>query len=200
MTLLPSRIEKRCREVLGAWLFVVSLFVFAPMAMAASVLPEGPKIIALVAHDGQRQTIGTVTFTPDADGAKIAVVLTAPELEDQFLSMRPFRCLPGVKEMWCHLVYPYALKGRITADDLADLEYALLFLFKPPAGYGINAWNGLYFKLSLADGGKLEGPVHDADFNVLAVPPDVGVMRPIVHSDLSPVKPDAHRFARIVIE
>ena len=197
---LPSRIDKRCREVLGAWLFVVSIFLFDPTAMAASALPDGPKTIALVAHDGQRQTIGTVTFTPDADGAKIAVVLTAPEFEDQFLSMRPFRCLPGVKEMWCHLVYPYATKGHVTADDLADLEYALLFLFKPPAGYGINAWNGLYFRLSLADGGKLEGTVHDADFNVLAVPPDAGVMRPIVHGDLSPVKPDAHRFARVVIE
>lgn len=195
-----NRTSKRCREVLGAWLFVVSIFLFAPTAMAASALPEGQKTITLVSHDGERQTIGTATFTPDADGAKIAVALDAPAFKDEFLSMRPFRCLPGVKEMWCHLVYPYAIKGHVTTSDLADLEYALLFLFKPPSGYGIDAWNGLYFKLSLTDGGTIEGTVHDADFNLLAVPPDAGVMRPIVHGDLSPVKPDAHRFTRVVFE
>jgi hypothetical protein len=171
-----------------------------PPAVAASNLPEGKKAITLVAQDGSKQVIGSVTFTPDADGAKIAVAIDAPEFKEEFLSMRPFRCLPDAKEMWCHLAYPYAVKGRITADDLADLEYAMLFLFKPPAGYGIDAWNGLYFKLAMADGGTLSGAVHEADFNALAVPPDASVVRPIPHSALTPVSPDAHRFTRVVIE
>ena len=86
--------------------------------------------------------------------------------------MRPFPCIAGDKETWCHLAYPYDLKKRITASDLTDLEYALLFLFKPPAGYGIDTWNGLYFKLSLADNGTISGPVHDVDFGPLGVPPE----------------------------
>ncbi len=196
---------KSLRKIVRALLTLVLLAVtpltgFAQSAAAAGPLPDGSKIITLVAHDGARQKLGSVTFTPDGNSAKISVALDAPEFKDEFLSMRPFRCLPGSKEMWCHLAYPYASKGRIAADDLTDLEYALLFLFKLPSGYGIDAWNGLYFKLSVTGSGKIEGALHEVDYNVLAVPPADGDLRPLSQTTLTPVAPAAHRFARVEIE
>ena len=75
-----------------------------------------------------------------------------------------------------------------------------MFLFKPPSGYGLDAWNGLYFRLTLGKGGKLGGALQEADFNILAVPSDASDLRPISHSDLTPARPGAHRFDRVVIE
>lgn len=173
-------------------------FAAAAPAMADS-LPNGTKSILLVTASGEEHAIGTTTFTPDGDGAAVEVKLDAPEFQDEFLSMRPFRCLPDTKEMWCHLAYPYATRSRITAADLADLEYQLLFLFKPPAGYGIDAWNGLYFKLTLQEDGSLTGDVHETDMNVLAVPPEGEFPRPIGHGALTPVDAGTHRFARVVV-
>ncbi len=178
---------------------ILSLVTLCALSARAAGFPEGVKVVTLIAANGTRQAIGHVTLTPDGDGAAIAVVLDAPEFGEQFLSMRPFRCLPHTKEMWCHLAYPYATKGRISAGDLTDLEYALLFLFKPPAGYGIDAWNGLYFKLAVDKEGGFSGTLHEADFNVLAVPPDAGNLRPIPHSALTSVAPGAHRFAKVEI-
>lgn len=192
-------IDVLVRTFCGCVSVMLLLAGFLAKPAAAYSLPQGQKAIVLVANDGSKLKLGTVTFTPDAEGAKIAVVLDAPEFKDEFLSMRPFRCLPDVKEMWCHLAYPYAIKGRITPDDLADLEYGLLFLFKPPQGYGIDAWNGLYFKLTLAENGDLSGALHETDLNALAVPPDATILRPITHSALTPVAANAHRFAKIEI-
>jgi hypothetical protein len=163
-------------------------------------LPEGVKTVSLVTASGDRLDIGKALFTADGDGAKFEVRLDAPLFGEEFLSMRPFRCLPDPKEMWCYLSYPYATKARIAADDLMDLEYALLFLFKPPAGYGIDAWNGLYFKLALRDDGAISGDVYETDFNILAAPPDVEFARPITHSGLTKTEPTAHRFSRIEVK
>jgi hypothetical protein len=170
----------------------------APFERAASAsLPDGRKTVALVAADGTKLPIGHVTFTGDASGASIEVKLDSPEFGDEFLSMRPFRCLPGPKEMWCHLEYPYANRKRVSANDLTDLEYALLFLFKPPTGFGIDAWNGLYFKMTLGEAGAIDGVLHEADYNVLAVPPEASNLRPI--GALTPMTAPAHRFVGVEI-
>lgn len=193
-----SRLAKviGCRS-LGCALLLVAVSSIA--AAAKPTLPLGSKSISLVAADGTRQTIGHVNFTPDGDATKFDVLLDAPEFGDEFLSMRPFRCLAGAKEMWCHLEYPYDLKKRITSADLTDLEYALLFLFKPPAGYGIDAWNGLYFKLSATGDGSITGALNEADFNVLASPPEAGNLRPLANASLTPVS-TGHRFVGIEIK
>ena len=162
-------------------------------------LPEGQKSISLKSADGTTLDIGTATFAPDGSGAKVTIQMTAPEFQDEFLSMRPFRCLAGGKETWCHLEYPYEVAGHVTADDLVDLEYKLLFLFKSPAGYGIDAWNGLYFKLALQDDGSITGNVHDTDLNVLAVPPEDRKARVVQHKDLTAVEPGSHRFFSVSI-
>jgi len=133
-------------------------------------------------------------------GASVAdAALDAPEFGDEFLSMRPFHCLSDQAEMWCHLIYPYDLRNEITADDLTDLEYHLLFIFRSPDSYGIDAWNGLYFDLSLGGDGAITGTVSEVDLNILAVPPTDPTKRPISTGDLNEVEPTAHRFASVEI-
>lgn len=170
-----------------------------PANSADVPLPTGEKDITLVSATGERLRLGSVSFTADGDARRIAVKLDAPELRDEFLSMRPFRCLPDSREMWCHLAYPYDLVGRITPTDLADLEFSLLFLFKPPTAYGIDAWNGLYFRLAAAPDGGLTGNVHEVNLDVLAVPPADRSARLVAPSDLTRADPATHRFATIEI-
>ncbi len=170
-----------------------------PAAEAATQLPSGSKAVTVVARDGTRQVIGRAEFTPDGDGAKVAVVLDAPEFTEEFLSMRPFRCLSGPKQMWCHLVYPYGTRARITASDLVDLEYQLMFIWRTPDRVGADAWNGLYFKLALEPDGGIAGALHEADYNVLATPPADTFARPVGHGDLTPAEPGRRLFDRIEI-
>ena len=179
---------------------LVGLIGLSPLPVeAADALPTGEKEIVLITADGKELAIGRAVFTEDGDGRKITVDLDAPDFIDEFLSMRPFRCLPDPEEMWCHLAYPYETRLRITDGDLIDLEYALLFLFKKRGEHFIDAWNGLYFKLEPNGAGGLKGNVHEVDLNVLAVPPEKGELRPILHGALTPVDADTHRFARVEI-
>jgi hypothetical protein len=195
-----ANVSRRSNETRVRSLFCTLMLVtVSSIAAAEPALPQGSKTISLIAADGTRQMVGHVNFTPDGDASKFDVLLDAPEFGDEFLSMRPFRCLADVKEMWCHLEYPYDLKKRVTSADLTDLEYALLFLFKPPAGYGIDAWNGLYFKLSMTGDGSIAGTLNEGDFNVLASPPETGNMRPLANAALTPVS-TGHRFTSIEIK
>lgn len=187
------------KAIWSASILALLVFVFPGEVSAGPALPEGRKVIALVGPGGDRLEIGHVTFTKAGDGAAFDIKIEAPAFAEQFLSMRPFPCIAGAKETWCHLAYPYDLKRRISSSDLTDLEYALLFLFKPPAGYGIDPWNGLYFRLALADDGSIGGAVHDVNLGPLGVPPADRSARTIAPADLSPSDPATHRFARIDI-
>lgn len=168
-------------------------------AVAKPALPEGSKAITLISEAGERLVIGHVTFKKDGDTAGFELKLDAPQFQEEFLSMRPFQCAAGDKETWCYLPYPYDLKHRVTKNDLADLEYSLLFLWKPPAGYGIDPYNGLYFKLTLADDGTISGPINDVSLDPLGVPPADRSARTISPADLTPADPATHRFARVEI-
>lgn len=163
-------------------------------------LPEGTKSIIVTSASGETLKLGDVTFGKHGDARSIAVKLDAPQFQEQFLSMRPFRCVPGTKQMWCHLDYPYPLAGRITKDDLADLEYRLMFLWRTYDRVGADAWNGLYFKLALEPDGRISGQLHEADYNVLASPPAAGVTRPVTHADLTPAGVGQHLYDRIEIK
>ncbi len=200
-----------CNLIASAVVAMTALVLFdavlgnSELARAAeAALPQGTKSISLVSASGEKLTIGSVDLKPtgdaDASGRTIVVNLDVPDFTDQFLSMRPFRCLPDSKEMWCHLAYPYALKNKITATDLTDLEYQLLFIFRSPDSYGIDAWNGLYFKLESGADGRIVGNAHEVDLNILAVPPDDPTIRPINQGDLTSIESDTHRFARVEIE
>ncbi|MGQ7843175.1 rhodanese-like domain-containing protein [Granulosicoccus sp. 3-233] len=128
--------------------------------------------IHLIDRQGAELALGTVRFTPsDAGFSTFAVELDSERLVDQFLSMRPFRCLTDPAEWFCHLPYPYKLQGRISADDLTELEYQLLFIWKSPGSFGIDFWNGVYYQLAWQDDGSLRGTLLQGDLNVLADPP-----------------------------
>ncbi|WP_342078188.1 hypothetical protein [Yoonia sp. SS1-5] len=150
-------------------------------------------------------------FLQDADGARIKVAtLTLAEndsytitmndaaFSDHFLSMRPFKCLEGPAKHWCHVPYPYDI-NRSLSDDLIDLEYDLLFVWKGATEYGINMWNGVYYQLNTVDG-KLLGTLHEIDMEGLAVPPGAGVMRPVRAQDLHPSDPDGHWLPYLIVE
>ena len=117
--------------------------------------------------------MGSVAFSnTDNDVYGINVEMDSPLFDDQFLSMRPFRCLTESSEWFCYLPYPYELKKTINNEDLTDLEYQLLFIWKSPKDFGIDAWNGIYYQLTLKDDGTISGQLLQGDLNVLASPPD----------------------------
>lgn len=152
--------------------------------------------IHLHPRQGEPIALGTLTLIPRESGYDYALQLDSPRFTDQFLSMRPFRCLAGPGEMLCHLPYPYSLTRHITDDDLTDLEYDLLFLRKSASEYGINAYNGVYYRLRW-DGDGLRGELHEVDLNPLAVPPEAGETRPIRAGDLYEADPGAHWLPEI---
>lgn len=184
-----------------AWAVLTVSIATCVSANPSPKVPSGQKAITVFTHDGNSLKLGSVTFKPTADGASAAinVELDAPEFGNEFLSMRPFRCLSDTKEMWCHLSYPHGLRRTVTADDLTDLEYELLFIFRPMNSYGIDAWNGLYFELDYNADGTITGPVRETDLNALAVPPVEEFARPIGRGDLEEVSEATHRFSRIEI-
>lgn len=159
----------------------------------------GHKTIFLIDQAGKAIPIGSVDFIKKENSSAFTVKIASDRLQEKFLSMRPFRCLDGKKQTVCHLPYPYPLADTVTRADLTDLEYRLLFLHKAPTDYGIDAWNGLYYKLAINSAGTIDGTLHEADFNILAVPPGPGETRPIKQSDLQEAEPARHRFPRLEI-
>ena len=139
-----------------------------------------------------------MTFAGDDDVRTFTVSIESSAFQVEFLSMRNFSCMRGEKETWCHIPYPYETASRITANDLVDLEYALMFLWKPPTAFGIDTWNGIYFKLALQNDGSIAGDVHDVNLGPLGVPPSDPAVRPILHTDITPSS-TAHRFTRLEI-
>ena len=134
--------------------------------------PDSADIYLIDQNDAELR-IGTVVFSGQEGGAYgVDVDIDSAGFEDQFLSMRPFRCLTGSSEWFCYLPYPYDLKKTITTDDFTELEYQLLFIWKSPKSFGIDAWNGVYYKLSHNADGTLSGHLLQGDLNVLANPPE----------------------------
>ncbi|GIT91894.1 hypothetical protein JANAI62_23510 [Jannaschia pagri] len=151
--------------------------------------------VHLEAQDGARITIGTLDLAPD--GA-YTLALDDGKFSDNFLSMRPFQCLDGPDKQWCYVPYPYE-NARVLGDDLTDLEYDLLFVWKGVNDYGINMWNGVYYRLQ-PEGDRIVGTLHEMDMDRLAVPPAPGQLRPIRPVDLEVGDPDSHWLPRVVIE
>lgn len=144
---------------------------------------------------GDRIEIATLDMA--ADGL-YTVEMSATAFSDHFLSMRPFRCLEGPVKHWCHVPYPYDI-DRNVSRDLTDLEYDFLFVWKGATDYGINMWNGVYYRLE-RDGAALTGTLHEIDMDVLSAPPAPGEMRPLSARDLHQSDPDSHWLPRLVIE
>lgn len=168
----------------------VSLVMCVTVLLAGGVLnAAADEVIAKVylsnAND-ERYWVADLATTPIEQGFDYRVELNTNRLGDYFLSMRPFRCLENSGRMLCYLPYPYAKPEHFSAEDLRPLEYDFLFIQREAKDYGIDPWNGLYYKMAWRDG-QLQGQAHAVDLNILAAPPDSGVQFPIGESDLHPV-------------
>lgn len=160
----------------------------------ATALAE-TRVVYLEAQDGQRIEIATVDL---GEGGDYSVAMREAAFADHFLSMRPFKCLEGPVKNWCHVPYPYEIARNIS-DDLTDLEYDFLFLWKGATEYGIDMWNGVYYRLNNEDG-RFVGRLHEMDMNILSVPPNAGDFRPVREADLEEGDPDSHWLPVLVIE
>ena len=159
---------------------------------------DRPMTITLQASENESVDIGQITFTAKGEGYSYELKLDEDKFEKQFLSMRPFDCMQKPKMMICHLPYPYQNNRFITADDMTDLEYELMFLHKYPGAYGIDAYNGIYYQMKMTDKG-IEGLLHDVDMNELKVPPEEGNLRPITPDMLYEASPTKHWFMNVLI-
>ncbi len=177
------------------YLFIASLL-FATPALAE--LPTGSKTIALKSAT-ETIVIGNVEFSGTGATRTISVTMKDELYKDHFLSMRPFKCIEGPK-FYCHLPYPYEWKGTVTATDLGDLEYALLFVQKEPTAYGINLWHGIYYKMQSSVDGRISGTLHEVDMDILASPPKPGELRPISPADINATAADGQWLPELVIE
>lgn len=144
---------------------------------------------------GDRIAIATIDLT---DSGTYTIAMNDHAFTDHFLSMRPFKCLEGPSKHWCHVPYPYDIKRDISSD-LTDLEYDLLFVWKDANEYGINMWNGVYYRLS-EENGVLTGELLEMDMDLLSAPPPAGELRPLRVQDLHESDPDSHWLPRVVIE
>lgn len=145
--------------------------------------------------NGTQIQIATITLSSDQS---YHVDMADAPFTDHFLSMRPFRCLEGPQKHWCHVPYPYEIARSLSAD-LTDLEYDFLFVWKGATEYGINMWNGVYYKLEEADG-QFIGTLHEMDMDRLSAPPEAGNLRPLKASDLHESDPESHWLPRLVVK
>ncbi len=176
--------------------FLITLFI-SVNAFAAELF-AGTKSIALINGDGEPYEIANILFEQHSDKITYKIEIDDSKFSDEFLSMRPFKCIHEGKLMVCHLVYPYEKQGYITHNDLTDLEYDLLFLHKSADEYGINAWNGLYYTLQI-ESDKISGQLHEVDLNVLAAPPEEGDIRPVTSDMLYAADPVHHMYPKLTI-
>lgn len=175
-------------------------FLESPFTQAAQIAPfTGTKSIELVQQDGKKVVVGSITFNPKENFSEYKINWDYDKFSNQFLSMRPFKCLQGEAKYWCHVPYPYPIKRRVSSTDLTDLEYDLLFLWKGATEYGINMWNGVYYKLKI-DGERIVGSINELDMDKLSAPPPKGNFRPIRKQDLEEGEHSSHWLPRVLIE
>jgi hypothetical protein len=155
--------------------------------------------LRLHARDGSSVAIGQLHLTPAAEGGwHFRLALDTAVFTDHFLSMREFKCLAGASEILCHVPYPYAQPGRVSAGDTAWLEHALLFMFKKPGEFGARLWNGVYWQLEPTAAGWVGRP-QAVDLNRIAAPPD-RTGPPFTPAQRDPMPSGARWFERLTIE
>ncbi|WP_028294453.1 hypothetical protein [Oceanobacter kriegii] len=146
----------------------------AAVTLTTSVLAnpalEGEKHVYLLDKQGNEYPIGSVHFTAADAGSKYSLHMEHERFKDFFLSMKEMKCLEG-PELMCHLAYPYDQPRTVTEQELGWLSHDLLFMYKQPAEFGANFWNGVYYQLRI-EGGVIKGNAQAVDLNMLASPPD----------------------------
>lgn len=179
--------------------FSAGLLLAAAAAPAFAWEPAGTHRVTLHARDGTRVDIGAVQMRPAGDGRyTFALMLDHARFKDHFLSMREFKCLEALTEVFCHVAYPYARPDTVSAQDLAWLEHALLFMFKLPSEFGAKLWNGIYFRMQVTPQG-IVGMPQAVDLNLIGAPPartDVPPFKPALRDDIAP---GARWFVKLTI-
>ncbi|WP_136439956.1 hypothetical protein [Pacificoceanicola onchidii] len=166
----------------------------ALLACLGAAGTAAPRDVILLTGSGEETRIATVEIAEDG---RYSVTMAEAPFSDHFLSMRPFRCIAGPDKHWCHLPYPYEIRRDIS-KDLTDLEYDFLFVWKGANDYGINLWNGVYYRLE-EQAGTLVGTLHEVDLDQLGVPPEAGNLRPLRDKDLHQSDPESHWLPQLVI-
>lgn len=195
MTDLGNKVVHRLLAVAS----VAAGFTIASAIATAAEPVNGAFTVTLESADGAMLEIGRLEVDSDEREFEPDENL----FTNHFLSMRPFRCFDHDKVMWCHLPYPYEKPVEVTASDMRSVEYDLLFIHRSANDYGIDAWNGLYFKMmadseaEAAGGVELVGELREVDLNILASPPENGVVWPITEEDLHVDESDRHVFSKI---
>ena len=173
----------------------MKLVIWAAALSVGTMLNAETRSVFLEDAEGSRFEIATVEIAPNSP---YQLTMNDAAFADHFLSMRPFKCLEGPAKHWCHVPYPYEI-ARDVSSELTDLEYDFLFVWKDKNEYGINMWNGIYYKLA-EENGKLIGALHEMDMDVLSAPPDAGELRPLSAKHIHESDPDSHWLPRLVIE
>lgn len=179
---------------------IVLLCFFSIDALSANTNGKAYEV-KLLENDGSAIKVADLLLFPEGDEYRFELnMITKAPFENHFLAMRPFNCLTEVetKRSLCYLSYPYKNNHRISATDLGDLEYDLLFIRRKASDYGIDPWFGSYYKLQWK-GEAIVGEVYEADLDILAAPPEDGRYRPIVDSDLTEAEHEKFWLPRLII-
>lgn len=180
-------------------IFLCGLACVALLPLAQAWDLSGTKTISAVTRDKVSIVLGTVTFTPQADGSsRVALHMDHARFTDHFLSMKEFKCLEGADEVACHVPYPYKNPATVRTGDYAWLEHQLLFLYKQPRDFGAKLWNGVYYRLQPDDQG-LVGLPQAVDLNLISAPPDDLNTPPYAPSQRDDIPDGARWIARLLI-
>ena len=175
--------------------FGATTFLSAPARADLS----GEKSVYLVTKSGEETKVATLNFSKNATGSSYKLEYDYSKFEEHagFGSSDLGRLLDP--QMLCHLAYPYKSRHAISKDDLQDLEYDFLYIHKAPGEYGINFWNGIYYKISQKPDGTFEGILMETDMDVLASPPE-DYTRPITHGALNENEDGKHFYPKMLIK
>lgn len=195
---LKHRTAWKITKALGIGLLTV-LISLSLSASETTPFPESATVY-LIKNDNTELAIGQIQFGAVRDGkAGFSIDMDNSVFTEHFLSMRPFRCLESDNEWFCFLPYPYALRNTISSDNLSDLEYQLLFIKKTPQEFGIDAWNGLYYQLSLNDDQTITGKLLEGDLNSLQSPPSEQYAKPIDLSEFLEASTTKRLYPSLII-
>jgi len=182
-------------ELRLAWAFALTMALHPALAWDLS----GTKTITALTRDQIEIPLGTVTFTPQPDGASsFSLHISHQRFTDHFLSMKEFKCLEGADEVACHVPYPYKHPGTVREGDYSWLEHSLLFLYKQPRDFGAKLWNGVYYRLQ-SDANGLVGFAQAVDLNLISAPPDDLKTPPYGVGQRDDIADGARWIARILI-
>lgn len=188
----------RAMRWLGAMLVLVSLG-FSSAATAAPL--TGERSIHLSNAAGERHLIGHVRFSDAGNGKSRFEVSMEPAMQEYFLAMRPFLCLPGPVQRLCW--FPVKNEEPLVSDnDLLPLEYALMFMRTRTHDLHVNPFNGLYYKLQ-REGDRLVGRLFEVDMAPFIAPDIVPVeerKRPLKAADFSEADPGSNWLPVLTIE